>query len=84
MTMPLTSRCVIFYQIGVVDHSRDMLEYVAMNSAEAEYNGACMACVVMSHMHMTLNHIEEVEVESKGDKPVDICMDNMHISCACA
>jgi hypothetical protein len=39
-----------------------MPEPVAMNSAEDEYSEACMAT---NHMHMNLNHIEEVEDESK-------------------
>jgi hypothetical protein len=51
-----------------------MPELVATTSAEDECNEACMAA---SHVHMALNHIEEVEDESKEDKPVDIYMDKM-------
>jgi hypothetical protein len=61
-----TGRFLIFYLGAVVDHSRNMPKYVAMISAEAEYKEACMA---MIHMHMTLNHIEEVEDECKEHKP---------------
>jgi hypothetical protein len=35
-----------------------------------------MACMTTSHMHMTLNPIEELEDESKEAKPADIYMDN--------
>jgi hypothetical protein len=44
-----------------VDHSSNMPDPVAMLSAEAECNEACIACVATSHVHMTLHHIEEVK-----------------------
>jgi hypothetical protein len=50
-----------------------MTEPVPMIGTEAEYNESCMGT---SHMHMTLNHIEEVEDEPKEDKPVDIYIYN--------
>ena len=49
---------------------------VAMRSAEAEYNQACLACMATGNMHMTLNHIERIQEWSKEDLPVDILMDN--------
>jgi hypothetical protein len=54
-----------------------MPELAAMSGTDAEYNEACMACMATNHMNMTLNHVEEVEDESKEDKQVDICMDNI-------
>jgi hypothetical protein len=50
--------------------------HVTIIRSKAEYNEACMAWMATSHMHITLNHIEELEDESKEDIPVDIYMDN--------
>jgi hypothetical protein len=71
-----TGGYLIFYQGGVVDHSSNMPIPVAMSSAEAEYNQACLACMATGNLHMTLNHIEEIQEGSKQDLPVDIFMDN--------
>jgi hypothetical protein len=71
-----TGGFLIFYQGGVVDHSSNMPDPIAMSSAEAEYNEACMACMATSHMHMTLNYMENVKDESAEDKAVNIYMDN--------
>jgi hypothetical protein len=61
-TLRSTGGFLIFYQGGVVHHLSNMSEPVVMSSAELEYNEACMTCMAMSHVHMTLNHnIEEVE-----------------------
>ena len=49
---------------------------VAMSSAEAEYNEACLACMATGNLHMTLNHIEGIQEGSDQDLPVDIFMDN--------
>jgi hypothetical protein len=79
MTMSLqrsTGGFLIFYQGGEVDHSNNMPQPVAMISIKAEYNEACITCMATIHMHMmlhiTLNHIEEVEDESKEDRPIVI------------
>jgi hypothetical protein len=64
-TSKFTGGFLIFYQGGVVDHSSNTPELVAMISAEAEYNEACMDCMTTSHMRMTLNPIVEVEDISK-------------------
>jgi hypothetical protein len=50
-----------FTKVEVVYHSRNMPEPVAIISTEVEYNEAGMDCIAMIQMHMTLNHIEEVE-----------------------
>jgi hypothetical protein len=42
-----------------------MPEPPVMTSAAAEYNEAYITCMVISYIHMNLNHIEEVEDESK-------------------
>ena len=59
----------------MVDHSSNMPIPVAMSSAEAEYNEACLACMSTGNMHITLNHIEGIQEGSKDDLPVDIFMD---------
>jgi hypothetical protein len=49
-----------------------MSEPVVTISAAAEYNKAYMASMTTNHIKMTLNHIEEVEDESKEDNPSDM------------
>ena len=71
-----TGGYMIFYQGGVVDHSSNMPNPIAMSSAEAEYNECCLACMATGNMHMTLNHIEGIKEGSPEDKPIDIFMDN--------
>jgi hypothetical protein len=60
-TSIFTGGFLIFYQGGVMDYSSNMPEPVAMISAEDEYNEACMACMETSHIHMTINRIQEIE-----------------------
>jgi hypothetical protein len=36
---------MIIYMGGVVEHSSNMPDPVALSSAEAEYNEACLACI---------------------------------------
>jgi hypothetical protein len=72
-----TGGFLIFYRGGILEHSSNMSEPVAMISAEAKYKIDCMSYMETIHMHMTLNHIEELEDEFKEDKPVDIYMDNI-------
>jgi hypothetical protein len=59
-TSRITKGFLVFYQGGNVDHSSNIPEAVAMRSAEAEYNEACMAVMATHHMHMDLDHLEEV------------------------
>ena len=49
---------LIVYMGGVVDHSSNMPDPVALSSAEAEYNEACLACMATTHMAMLLNELE--------------------------
>ena len=71
-----TGGYLIFYQGGVVKHSSNMPIPVAMSSAEAECNEACLACVAIGNLHMTLNHIEGIKEGSKENLPVYFFMDN--------
>jgi hypothetical protein len=61
---------------GVVDHSSNIPDPVSLNSAEYEYNEACIACQSTSHLDMTLNELEQVETGGKYDKPIHLFLDN--------
>jgi hypothetical protein len=43
---------------GVVEHSSNMPDPVALSSAEAEYNEACLACVATAHLKQFLEDLE--------------------------
>jgi hypothetical protein len=45
---------MIFYMGGVVEHSIYMPDPVALSSAEAEYNEACLACMATAHLKQFL------------------------------
>jgi len=49
---------------GVVDHSSNLPDPVAMSSAEAEYNEGCTALKAAQHLRMLLAELEGSE-ESK-------------------
>jgi hypothetical protein len=67
---------MIFYIGGVVEHSSNMPDPVALSSAEAEYNEACLACMATAH----LNFLEDLELpfadDKKSKKPIQIFIDN--------
>jgi hypothetical protein len=46
---------------GVVDHSSNVPDPVAMSSAEVEYNEGCIAFMAASHLRMLLAELEGVE-----------------------
>jgi len=48
---------LIFYMGGLIDHSSNMPEPVALSSAEAEYNQACVATMALMHVSMALNNL---------------------------
>jgi len=50
---------------GVVEHSSNMPDPVALSSAEAEYNEACLACMAASHLRQFL---EDLELHLDGEK----------------
>ena len=41
-----------------MDHSSNMPDPVALSSAEAEYNEACLACMATNHLAMMLDELE--------------------------
>jgi hypothetical protein len=46
---------------GIVDHSSNMPDPVALSSAEAEYNEGCVAFMAASHLRMLLCELEGIE-----------------------
>jgi hypothetical protein len=52
---------IITYMGGVVDHSSNMPDPVALSSAEAEYNEGCVAFMAASHLRMLLCELEGVD-----------------------
>ncbi len=45
---------MIIYMGGVVEHSSNMPYPVALSSAEAEYNEACLACMATAYLKQFL------------------------------
>ncbi len=68
---------MIFYMGGVVEHSSNMPDPVALSSAEAEYNEACLACMATSHLKQFLEDLESPYADDKkSKKPIQIFIDN--------
>jgi hypothetical protein len=59
---------------GVVDHSSNVPDPVAMTSAEAEYNEGCIAFMAASHLRMLLAELEGVEEQDM--EPTNIFFDS--------
>jgi len=55
---------LIYYMGGIVDHSSNLPDPVALSSAEAEYNQCCLACMATSHLRMFLDELESLPSES--------------------
>jgi hypothetical protein len=55
---------IITYMGGVVDHSSNLPNPVALSSAEAEYNEGCLAMMASSHLRMLLAELEGRTEES--------------------
>jgi hypothetical protein len=49
---------------GIVDHSSNMPDPVALSSAEAEYNEGCVAFMGASHLRMLLCELEGINESS--------------------
>ncbi len=45
---------MIWYMGGIVDHSSNLPDPMALSLAEAEYNEACLAFMVTNHLRMIL------------------------------
>ena len=55
---------IITYMGGIVDHSLNMPDPVALSSAEAEYNEGCVTFIAASHLRMLLCELEGIEESS--------------------
>jgi hypothetical protein len=51
---------IIVYMGGIVDHSSNLPDPVALSSAEAEYNEGCIAFMATSHLRMLLCEMEGI------------------------
>jgi hypothetical protein len=70
-----SSEC--FMMGGVVEHSSNMPDPVALSSAEAEYNEACLACMATAHLNRFLEDLElPFADDKKSNKPIQIFIDN--------
>jgi hypothetical protein len=68
---------MIFYKEGVVEHSSNMPDPVALSSAEAEYNEACLACMATAHLKQFLEDLDlPFADDKKSKKPIQIFIDN--------
>jgi hypothetical protein len=70
-----TACYTVTYMGGVIDHSTHVPGIVALSSAEAEYNGACTACMSTDHHRMLLNELDRIEVDS-NPSPIPILLDS--------
>jgi hypothetical protein len=51
---------IIWYMGGMVDHSSNLPDPVALSSAEAKYNEACLAFMATNHLRMILCDFENI------------------------
>jgi hypothetical protein len=59
---------LIFYMGGIIDHSSNLPDPIALSSAEAEYNQACLALVASTHVSMILEDL--TQQPSPPDLPI--------------
>jgi len=70
----LSGSYLIVYMGGIVDHSSNMPGPVAMSSAKAEYNEACLATMALSHIQMFENELENLQVDTTSN--TNLYLDN--------
>jgi hypothetical protein len=61
---------IIVYMGGIIDHSSNLPDPVALSSAEAEYNEGCIAMMAASHLRMLLCEMEGVNESSMTATPI--------------
>jgi hypothetical protein len=61
---------IITYMGGVVDHSFNLPDPVALLPAEAEYNDGCIAVMAASHLRMLICEFEGIAESSMKDTPI--------------
>ncbi len=73
-----SSGCLmIIYMGGVVEHSSNMPDPVALSSAEAAYNEACLACMATAHLKQFFEDFDlPLADDKKSKKPIQIFIDN--------
>jgi hypothetical protein len=60
-----STRCFkIMYMGGIIDHSSNMPDPVALSLAEAEYNEGCIALMAASHIRMLLCKLTNITEEA--------------------
>jgi hypothetical protein len=59
---------------GIIDHSSNLPDPVAMSLAEAKYNEGCIAFMAASHLRMLLAELEGVEEQDM--EPTNIFFDS--------
>ncbi len=61
----------------VVEHSSNMPVSVALSSAEAEYNEACLACMATAHLKQFLKDLElPFADDNRSKNTIQILIDN--------
>ncbi len=63
---------IITYMGGIVDHSSNLPDPVALSSAEAKYNEGCIAIMAASHLRMLLCEFEGIEESSMQTTPITL------------
>jgi len=66
---------LIFYMGGLVDHSSNMPDPVALSSAEVEYNQACVATMALMNIAMVMNSLELLD-EDYERKNIPLILDS--------
>jgi hypothetical protein len=61
---------IITYMGGIVNHSSNMPDPVALSSAEAEYNEGCIAMMAASHLRMLLCELSNITDEAMPPKSI--------------
>lgn len=59
---------------GIIDHSSNLPDPIALSSAEVEYNQACLAIMAATHVHMILQDLEHQPY--KTSQPLQILLDS--------
>jgi hypothetical protein len=59
---------------GVLDHSSNLPDQIAMSSAEVEYNEGCITFMVANHLRMLLAELERIKENNMN--PTNIYFDS--------
>jgi hypothetical protein len=71
-----TGYLFVTYTGGVVEHSSNMPDTVALSIAEVEYNEACSACRATEHLKQFLEDLElHLDGNKTSKKPIQVFID---------